>query len=105
MEASRPHRPGWARLGEAREQVEAALANGDHEAALRRYTDLLADPVHRFFDEVYVNVEDADLRRNRLALCHAVWVLLAETVADLSRIVRPAGSTGGRAGSTGGGDG
>lgn len=44
-----------------------SVENGDYAAALTRLADLQA-PVDRFFDEVLVMADDADVRANRLAL-------------------------------------
>ncbi len=59
-------------------QIEA----GDYEAALREFLKLKA-PIDRFFDEVFVMVEDRILRENRLALLQKVAKLFLR-VADLS---------------------
>ena len=66
-------------------------AKADYEAG--RYTDLLKGlapmkaPVDRFFEDVMVNVEDARVRANRLAL---LWRLhrTMNMVAELSRLAK-----------------
>lgn len=60
------------------------IQTGDYEAALRRLAGL-RDAVDRFFDDVMVNVEDPDLRRNRLALVRQVRELFL-SVADISSL-------------------
>ena len=64
-----------------------------YEAA-HLYHQAFADAVHHFFDKVFVNVEEKEIRDNRIALCLAVHRLFGETVADLSLI--EAESYGGR---------
>jgi len=74
----------YARHGaEIRSLVEAR----DYEGASRRYVEVFADPLHEFFATVYVNVPDAAVRANRLALLRAINRLYSERVADLSEIV------------------
>jgi len=51
--------------------------------AAELYCSLFAEKVHTFFDRVFVNVEDEALRRNRKALCAAVYGLFADHMADL----------------------
>jgi glycyl-tRNA synthetase beta chain len=68
-------------------EIAAAFEAGDHVAASTRYREVFAAPVHAFFDKVFVNVEDAELRRNRMALCRAVNRLLTSRLADLARVV------------------
>ncbi len=59
--------------------------------AERRYTDALCalaalrEPVDRFFDDVMVMVDDAELRANRLALLAGLRALFLD-VADVSRL-------------------
>jgi glycyl-tRNA synthetase beta chain len=63
--------PAESALAEAVEAVYAetghALAHGDYVDALAHLARLRPQ-VDAFFDQVMVNVDDADLRRNRLAL-------------------------------------
>ncbi|MGO4332792.1 glycine--tRNA ligase subunit beta [Cupriavidus sp. 2TAF22] len=67
-----------------RPQVEAAFASGDFAAALRDLAQL-RDAVDRFFNDVMVMAEDAQLRANRLALLASLHVL-ANRVADISKL-------------------
>ncbi|WP_454720060.1 MULTISPECIES: glycine--tRNA ligase subunit beta [Cupriavidus] len=73
-----------AALESARPQVEAAFAGGDFAAALRDLAQL-RDAVDRFFNDVMVMAEDAQLRANRLALLASLHVL-ANRVADISKL-------------------
>jgi glycyl-tRNA synthetase beta chain len=69
-------------LRELRPQAGAAQARGDHTEALRCLAALKA-PVDAFFDDVMVNVEDAALRANRLALLEQLQHAMRQ-VADLA---------------------
>ncbi len=51
--------------------------------AARAYCNALAELVHEFFEEVFVNVEDEPVRLNRKALCGEVYRLFADRFADL----------------------
>ncbi|MCF6147053.1 MAG: glycine--tRNA ligase subunit beta [Candidatus Kuenenia sp.] len=51
------------------------------------YYDVFAAPVHEFFDRVFVNVEDMEIRNNRLLLLKKINALYSEKIADLSQIV------------------
>ncbi len=71
----------------ARPEVEAAIAARDWAGAARAYHDRLAGPVHTFFEKVFVNVEDPDVRTNRLSLLREINRAFAGRVADLSKVV------------------
>jgi len=73
-----------AAVESVRPQVEAAFAGGDFAAALRDLAQL-RDAVDRFFNDVMVMAEDAQLRANRLALLASLHVL-ANRVADISKL-------------------
>ena len=65
---------------QARESIEAEAFSSAMEAMAR-----LRAPVDSFFDEVTVNCDDADLRRNRLLLLSGIRSTL-DAVADFSKI-------------------
>ena len=68
----------------AREEGSNAVAREDYEAAMRAMAKLRPH-VDRFFDKVTVNVEDKQLRENRLKLLNEIREA-TRTVADFSRI-------------------
>ncbi len=68
--------------------VRGAFESGDYEAGSWRYLDGLGGLLARYFDEVYVNVEDARVRTNRLSMLRAVHRLYRDHVADLSLVPR-----------------
>lgn len=70
-----------------RQSIEALEAARKYDEASRLYEQVFAAPLQNFFDKVFVNVEDARVRNNRLALLRAVNKLYSRRIADLSRIV------------------
>jgi len=73
-----------AALREVGPRAEAALAGRDYAGSLRALA-ALRTPVDAFFDGVMVNVDDAALRDNRLALLGRLHAAM-NRVADLSRL-------------------
>lgn len=74
----------WSALNSARERVTPLLEARDYTVALTALAEL-RDPVDRFFDDVMVMVDDAALRKNRLALLRELRALFLD-VADISRL-------------------
>ena len=75
-------------LTDVREELDALLASCDYVTLGRRFAQAFGDPVHAFFEKVYVNVDDPDLRANRMALLREVNALFGGPVADLSKVER-----------------
>jgi len=67
------------------EAMRVALASGDYVAAFR-LASAFRPAVDRFFTEVFVMVEDEDVRRQRLTLLGRLHELLLE-LADISELV------------------
>lgn len=80
----------WERLQEAEQLVAARISKHDYRGALEALGTLRA-PVDRFFEEVLVMAEDAELRNNRLALLGALRRTFV-TIADLSRLAARVGA-------------
>jgi glycyl-tRNA synthetase beta chain len=51
------------------------------------YNEVFAKPVHDFFEKVFVNVEDEQIKNNRLLLVKKVNELYVENIANLAFIV------------------
>ncbi|MGE5523299.1 MAG: hypothetical protein ACM3SS_06265, partial [Rhodospirillaceae bacterium] len=64
--------------------AHALFERGDYTGYLKTFAVLKA-PVDAFFDRVMVMVEDAELRRNRLALLSELREAM-NRVADISRL-------------------
>lgn len=71
----------------ARGPVAEAIDRRDYAAAAKLYLDALGAPVHTFMEKVFVNVEDADVRLNRLSLLRGINRAFAARVADLAKVV------------------
>jgi glycyl-tRNA synthetase beta chain len=72
-------------LAGALESCRAALVGHDLAAAVAAAAEL-APVVHRFFEDVLVMVDDAELRENRLALLADVRDAVGGALGDLSEI-------------------
>ena len=72
-----------------KDKITSLIDKNKYEDASRAFSDVFAEPVHAFFDKVFVNVEDERLRNNRLVLVKNINLLYAPRVADLSKIVPP----------------
>ena len=79
----------YAALREAEPKIAGLFRAGKYVEGGEAYAAQLGDPLHRFFDQVFVNVEDQALRANRMALLRRANRLFSSAVADLSRVVRP----------------
>ena len=81
--------PAERALWEAWEPLRglATQASGIGRAEVERIAATLAAPLHRFFEEVFVNAEDAAVRTNRHALLREIDAALLG-FADLCRVVR-----------------
>jgi len=63
-----------------------------YDKATLLFGDVFFTPLHQFFDQVLVNVDDEPLRQNRLALMRAINTLYTERIADLSHMTVPPSS-------------
>lgn len=77
----------WSRFETHRAEIERLQAERDYAAAGRRYAEVFAAPLHEFFEKVFVNVEDARVRANRLMLLRRINRLFSAKFADLAQIV------------------
>ncbi len=77
----------WSRFETHRAEIERLQADRDYAKAGRRYAEVFAEPLHEFFEKVFVNVEDAQVRANRLMLLRRINRLFSAKFADLAQIV------------------
>ena len=63
-------------------EITTYFSNGDYEKALTRLS-ALRDDVDGFFEKVMVNVDDAALQANRIAILRALSAIFSNT-ADIS---------------------
>ena len=76
------------RVAEAQDRAFAGLGEAASFDEAVAAAEELADPLARFFDEVLVMAEDAELRRNRLRLLYDVRDLIRGSLGDLAQIPR-----------------
>lgn len=82
-----PEKQLWDKYQESKDQIINAQEKKEYINATRLYGNSFYDIIHAFFDKVMVNVEDSNLRNNRLALCKAINQLYTDKIADLSKVV------------------
>ncbi len=75
----------FAEFQKVEQAAASSLETGDYSSALETMARL-KPAVDKFFDEVMVNVEDEQLRRNRHALCSVIAGFFMK-VADFSKVV------------------
>jgi len=68
--------------------IEEVLGRRDYEKTTRMIGDIFAGPLHDFFEQVMVNVEDTAIKKNRQALMAAINRPYTEKLADLSILSR-----------------
>lgn len=69
-------------------EIRKFLDQKDYENATSKFGDVFYQPLHDFFEQVMVNVEDASIRANRQALMRKINFLYTERLADLSVLSR-----------------
>jgi glycyl-tRNA synthetase beta chain len=70
-----------------RQKFSELALSGEYIEASKLYCEAFSEPVHEFFDKVFVNVEDKALRDNRMVLNWKINRLYVDAIADLSKIV------------------
>ncbi|RKY15593.1 MAG: hypothetical protein DRP82_01375, partial [Planctomycetota bacterium] len=74
----------YQRLLETKPRFNTLVQNAQFYEAAHLYHQAFTEAVHDFFDRVFVNVKEEEIKRNRVALCLAVHRLFASQIADLS---------------------
>lgn len=74
-------------------EIVRAKREGDLARATNLYAEAFFDILNEFFDKVFINAEDLNVRRNRLSLLKAINQLYTSDIADLSRIHVHSGAT------------
>jgi len=73
----------WEVYLKYKDKIIEKIDNKEYDTATVLYGRVFYAIIHRFFDEVLVNVEDRVLRRNRKVLLYLINDLMAQRVADL----------------------
>ena len=71
---------------QSKRSIRDAAAGGDFRRATTLYAGAFFDILGEFFEKVFVNDSDSNVRKNRLSLLKAVKDLYTEGIADLSKI-------------------
>ena len=69
-------------------EIQEFLKKKDYERATSRFGEIFYGPVHDFFEQVMVNIEDTAIRQARQILVSRVNRLYTERLADLSLLSR-----------------
>ncbi len=80
-----PEKELWRAFGVCRQQAEPLMNKGEYQQATKIYGTSLYEPIHIFFDQVLVNTENEEIRKNRLKLCSEIYTFYASRIADLSQ--------------------
>jgi glycyl-tRNA synthetase beta chain len=81
-----PEQELWRLYSDVKDRVQGLIAGRAYADATTAYGETFFEPLNRFFDSVMVNVKDAALQQNRLALLRAIKTLYTDAVADLSKL-------------------
>jgi len=84
----------WETLRANESAIRDMIERRQYRQASIRYHDVFAEPVHTFYEQVFVNVDDARVRDNRLRLLKEINEMYSTRVADLSQIVTDEGTPG-----------
>lgn len=77
----------WNTFNDNREKINSFIKEGNYKEASTLYRQVFSEPVHAFFDKVFVNVEDKKIKNNRLTMLKKVNEIYSNNIADLSKIV------------------
>ncbi len=77
----------WAVYDKEKETLLKYVKPRKYEELSLVYNEVFAKPVHDFFEKVFVNVEDEQIKNNRLLLVKKVNELYVENIANLAFIV------------------
>jgi glycyl-tRNA synthetase beta subunit len=78
----------WGIFQEVEGPISEMIVQKRYEEAAQLYCGRFAQPLHAFFEEVFVNVDDPQVRTNRLSLVKRINLLFSRRFADLSEIGR-----------------
>lgn len=76
----------WRAYLSSKDKIEELTKKEKYKEATKEYSAAFFEIMHKFFDSVMVNVEDMDVRLNRLAMMKAINILYTKRIADLARL-------------------
>jgi glycyl-tRNA synthetase beta chain len=77
----------WEAYRNNKDQIQSLISQQKYYDASILYAKVFAEPVHTFFDKVFVNVPDQMLKNNRILMMRHINKLYSEHIADLSQVV------------------
>lgn len=77
----------WRIYESEKEKIREYLKPKKYEELSLLYNEVFAEPIHHFFENVYVNVHDEALKSNRLLLMKKINELYVSNIANLAFIV------------------
>jgi glycyl-tRNA synthetase beta chain len=78
--------PAEQALFQTQDEVQAAMSSAQSFDEAVAAAEMLAQPLERYFEDVLVMADDADVRRNRLRQLHDVRDLLGAALGDFNQI-------------------
>ena len=82
------------KLEHCQAEIVRAKKEGDFVRATSLYAEAFFDILNEFFDKVFINADDLNVRKNRLSLLKAIKELYTSDIADLSKIYVHSGAPG-----------
>jgi len=77
----------WKIYNDEKRPIQKLIEQSAWTQASAHYGRAFAETLHQFFEKVLVNVEDQDIRRNRLAMMKEINGLYTQSIADLSKLI------------------
>ena len=74
----------WTKMSELEDEIRPLLDRSDFEQVLERLAKV-REPVDRFFDNVMVNVEEEEIKKNRIVMLGRLMAMFLR-VADISKL-------------------
>jgi len=76
----------WESYQAFEKRISEAKESNDFGLATSLYAEAFFDILNEFFDKVFINADDLNVRKNRLSLLKAIKELYTGDIADLSKI-------------------
>lgn len=76
----------WDIYRQNADQIQKLIVEQKYYDASTFYTKVFGQPVHTFFEKVFVNVDDIGVKNNRIILLGQINKLYSNSIADLSGI-------------------
>ncbi|NOZ21327.1 MAG: glycine--tRNA ligase subunit beta [Planctomycetes bacterium] len=77
----------WSCYEKNKNMILALINAGDYANASAAYCEAFSEAVHEFFDKVFVNVENENVKKNRIRMVKEINELYTKHIADLGKIV------------------